>query len=227
MDIAVGSERRKFAEQIGFISSSKQEKLLRSLGIPDQKNIPDLREEEIMHIEKGRNETVYDIQTESGEYLSNNVAIHNCFILSVEDSMESILQWTYNEGMIFKRGSGSGINLSPLRSTRETLSKGGHSSGPVSFMRGADSIAGMIASGGSTRRAAKMVVMNADHPDIMTFIRAKSEEEKKVRALLAAGYNMYDLNDPAWYSIQFQNANNSVRVTDEFMNKLENDEDWI
>ena len=149
-----------------------------------------------------------------------------CFILSVEDSMESILKWTYNEGMIFKRGSGSGINLSPLRSTRETLSKGGHSSGPVSFMRGADAIAGMIASGGSTRRAAKMVVMNADHPDIMTFIRAKSEEEKKVRALLSAGYNMYDLNDPAWYSIQFQNANNSVRVTDEFMRAVENDEKW-
>ncbi|MBI2056389.1 MAG: vitamin B12-dependent ribonucleotide reductase [Candidatus Sungbacteria bacterium] len=147
-----------------------------------------------------------------------------CFILSIGDNMESILQWIYNEGMIFKRGSGAGINLSPLRSTRETLSKGGHSSGPVSFMRGADAVAGMIASGGSTRRAAKMVVLNIDHPDIMQFIRCKAEEEKKVRAFIQGGYNMYDLNNPAWNSIQYQNANNSVRVTDEFMHAVENDE---
>ncbi len=147
-----------------------------------------------------------------------------CFILSMEDSMESILQWILTEGTIFKRGSGSGVNLSPLRSSRETLSKGGHSSGPVSFMRGADAVAGMIASGGSTRRAAKMVVLNVDHPDIMKFIRCKAEEEKKVRALIAAGYNMYDLNNDAWNSIQYQNANNSVRVTDEFMQAVESDE---
>jgi ribonucleoside-diphosphate reductase alpha chain len=149
-----------------------------------------------------------------------------CFILSVDDSMESILQWIYTEGMIFKRGSGAGINLSPLRSSLETLSRGGHSSGPVSFMRGADAVAGMIASGGSTRRAAKMVVLNIDHPDIMKFIRAKAEEEKKVRALIAAGYNMFDLNNEAWNSIQYQNANNSVRVTDEFMEKVEADEEF-
>lgn len=149
-----------------------------------------------------------------------------CFILSVEDNMESILRWIYTEGMIFKRGSGAGINLSTLRSSIETLSKGGHSSGPVSFMRGADAVAGMIASGGSTRRAAKMVVLNVDHPDIMKFIRAKAEEEKKIRALIAAGYNMYDLNNDAWNSIQYQNANNSVRVTDEFMEAVENDEEW-
>lgn len=149
-----------------------------------------------------------------------------CFILSVEDNMESILSWIYTEGMIFKRGSGAGINLSPLRSTVETLSRGGHSSGPVSFMRGADSVAGMIASGGSTRRAAKMVVLNIEHPDSMKFIRAKAEEEKKVRALIAAGYNMYDLNNEAWNSIQYQNANNSVRVTDEFMEAVENDEEF-
>jgi ribonucleoside-diphosphate reductase alpha chain len=147
-----------------------------------------------------------------------------CFILSVEDNMNSILKWIHDEGMIFKGGSGSGINLSPLRSSRETLSKGGHSSGPVSFMRGADAVAGMIASGGSTRRAAKMVVLNVDHPDIMKFIRCKSEEEKKVRTLIAGGYDMYDLNNPAWNSIQYQNANNSVRVTDEFMHAVENDE---
>ncbi|MBI2623149.1 MAG: vitamin B12-dependent ribonucleotide reductase [Candidatus Liptonbacteria bacterium] len=149
-----------------------------------------------------------------------------CFILSVEDSMESILEWITTEGLIFKRGSGAGVNLSPLRSTKETLSRGGHSSGPVSFMRGADAVAGMIASGGSTRRAAKMVILNVDHPDIMRFIRVKSDEEKKVRALIDAGYNMFDLNDPAWNSIQYQNANNSVRVTDLFMQAVEQDEAW-
>lgn len=147
-----------------------------------------------------------------------------CFILSVEDNMESILEWIKTEGLIFKRGSGAGINLSTLRAERETLSQGGHSSGPVSFMRGADSVAGMIASGGSTRRAAKMVVMNIDHPDIMKFVTAKSEEEKKIRALIESGYNMYDLNNEAWHSIQYQNANNSVRVTDDFMSAVERDE---
>lgn len=147
-----------------------------------------------------------------------------CFILSVEDNMKSILNWIYTEGMVFKGGSGTGINLSTLRSSFETLSKGGHSSGPVSFMRGADAVAGMIASGGSTRRAAKMVVLNIDHPDVMKFIRCKAEEEKKVRALIHAGYNMYDLNNSAWHSIQYQNANNSVRVTDEFMYAVERDE---
>src|SRR3989344_3758777 len=136
---------------------------------------------------------------------------------SVDDSMESILDWLKTEGLIFKRGSGAGINLSTLRSTTETLSQGGRSSGPVSFMRGADAVAGMIASGGSTRRAAKMVILNVDHPDVMKFIRIKAEEEKKIRALIDAGYNMYDLNDGGWHSIQYQNANNSVRVTDEFM----------
>ncbi len=149
-----------------------------------------------------------------------------CFLLAVEDNMDSILEWIKTEGTIFKGGSGSGVNLSPLRSSGETLSAGGRSSGPVAFMRGADSVAGMIASGGSTRRAAKMVVMNIDHPDIVQFIRCKAEEEKKVRALMEAGYQMYDLNNPAWNSIQYQNANNSVRVTDEFMAAVESDEQW-
>lgn len=156
--------------------------------------------------------------------VENHPQCSACFILSVEDNLQSILEWIRNEGMIFKGGSGSGINLSKLRSSQEKLSKGGHSSGPVSFMRGADSVAGMIASGGSTRRAAKMVVLNVDHPDIMRFIRCKAEEEKKVKALIQAGYNMYDLNNPAWNSIQYQNANNSVRVTDEFMQAFEHDE---
>lgn len=149
-----------------------------------------------------------------------------CFILKVDDSMESILEWIRTEGMIFKHGSGSGINVSPLRSSRESLSGGGKSSGPLAFMRGADSVAGMIKSGGTTRRAAKMVVMNIDHPDIVDFIQCKAEEERKVRALATAGYNMADINNDAWNSIQYQNANNSVRVTDEFMRAVEADADW-
>lgn len=149
-----------------------------------------------------------------------------CFILEVEDTMQSILEWYYTEGLIFKGGSGSGVDLSPLRSSREKLSAGGYASGPVSFMRGADSVAGSIASGGSTRRAAKMVVMRVDHPDIMHFIRCKADEEEKVRAFMAAGFDMTDLNNPAWNSIQYQNANNSVRVPDEFMRSVEEDSVW-
>jgi len=149
-----------------------------------------------------------------------------CFILSVKDEMVSILDWIKTEGMIFKGGSGSGVNLSVLRSKKEQLSGGGYASGPVSFMRGADSVAGMIKSGGTTRRAAKMVVLDIDHPDILDFIRAKTEEEKKVRALAAAGYDMADLNNEAWTSIQFQNANNSVRIVDEFMKAVEEDAEW-
>jgi ribonucleoside-diphosphate reductase alpha chain len=149
-----------------------------------------------------------------------------CFILSVEDSMQSILDWIKTEGIIFKGGSGAGINLSTLRSKQESLSQGGKSSGPISFMRGADSVAGMIKSGGTTRRAAKMVVLNIDHPDVLEFIQAKSKEEHKVRALMDAGYNMGDLNDEAWNSIQFQNANNSVRISDEFMDAVARDAEW-
>jgi ribonucleoside-diphosphate reductase alpha chain len=149
-----------------------------------------------------------------------------CFILSVEDDMRAILDWIKTEGMIFKGGSGAGVNLSNLRSKKENLSQGGYASGPVSFMRGADSVAGMIKSGGTTRRAAKMVVLNIDHPDILDFVRAKAEEEKKVRAFIEAGYNMSDLNNEAWNSIQYQNANNSVRITDDFMQAVEEDGDW-
>jgi len=148
-----------------------------------------------------------------------------CFILSIDDSMESILDWIKKEGMIFKHGSGSGINLSVLRSSKESLSLGGTASGPVSFMRGADASAGAIKSGGTTRRAAKMVILNIDHPDIVEFIRAKEFEERKAWALGEMGYDM-GLNGEAWQSIQFQNANNSVRVTDEFMRAVEKDEDF-
>jgi ribonucleoside-diphosphate reductase alpha chain len=148
-----------------------------------------------------------------------------CFILSVEDDMDSILSWNTKEGIIFKGGSGSGINLSKIRGSMEHLSKGGIASGPVSFMRGADSWAGAIKSGGGTRRAAKMVVLDVDHPDIEKFIWCKADEEKKAAALKAAAFDMR-LDSDAFASVQFQNANNSVRVTDEFMQAVEKDEDW-
>ncbi len=148
-----------------------------------------------------------------------------CFILSVDDTMESIMDWCKTEGMIFKGGSGSGINLSTIRSSEETLSAGGAASGPISFMRGADSIAGSIKSGGKTRRAAKMVVLNSDHPDIEEFIECKANEERKAYALGEAGWDM-SLNGDAWSSIQFQNANNSVRVTDEFMDAATTGKPW-
>ncbi|MDQ6858171.1 MAG: vitamin B12-dependent ribonucleotide reductase [Chloroflexota bacterium] len=148
-----------------------------------------------------------------------------CFILSVEDSMDSILDWFKTEGVIFKGGSGSGINVSTIRSSKEHLSGGGLASGPVSFMRGADSVAGSIKSGGTTRRAAKMVVLNTDHPDVREFIWCKAKEEQKAWALGEQGYDM-GLNGEAWQSIQFQNANNSVRATDDFMRAALSDEDW-
>jgi ribonucleoside-diphosphate reductase alpha chain len=148
-----------------------------------------------------------------------------CFILSIEDSMDSILDWIRREGVIFRGGSGSGVNLSRLRSSKEQLSKGGYASGPVSFMRGADASAGTIKSGGKTRRAAKMVVLDVDHPDILEFVWCKAREEEKARVLEQAGYDM-SLDSPDWSSIQYQNANNSVRVSDAFMNAVEADADW-
>ncbi len=148
-----------------------------------------------------------------------------CFILSIDDSMESILDWIRREGIIFRGGSGSGVNLSRLRSSKEQLSKGGYASGPVSFMRGADASAGTIKSGGKTRRAAKMVVLDVDHPDIEEFIWCKAHEEEKARVLEQAGYDM-SLDSGDWASIQYQNANNSVRVTDGFMEAADQDADW-
>jgi ribonucleoside-diphosphate reductase alpha chain len=148
-----------------------------------------------------------------------------CFILSVEDDMRSILDWNTKEGMIFRGGSGSGINLSKIRSSKEQLSKGGDASGPVSFMRGADAWAGTIKSGGKTRRAAKMVVLDVDHPDIRDFIWCKAKEEEKAAALRAAGFDMR-IDGDGFHSIQYQNANNSVRVTDDFMHAVERGEKW-
>jgi ribonucleoside-diphosphate reductase alpha chain len=148
-----------------------------------------------------------------------------CFILSIEDSMESILDWIRREGVIFRGGSGSGVNLSKLRSSKEQLSKGGYASGPVSFMRGADASAGTIKSGGKTRRAAKMVILDVDHPDVEEFIWCKANEERKARVLEQAGYDM-SLDSPDWASIQYQNANNSVRVTDAFMQTVLDGAEW-
>jgi len=148
-----------------------------------------------------------------------------CFILAVEDSMDSILNWYTEEGVIFKGGSGAGVNLSPIRSSKEGLRGGGTASGPVSFMRGADASAGTIKSGGKTRRAAKMVILDVAHPDIEDFIWCKAIEERKARALRDAGFDM-DLDGRDSHSIQYQNANNSVRVTDEFMQAVLDDRDW-
>ena len=148
-----------------------------------------------------------------------------CFILAVEDTMDGILNWYREEGTIFKGGSGSGINLSNIRSSREHLAGGGTASGPVSFMRGADASAGTIKSGGKTRRAAKMVILNVDHPDVEEFIWCKAREERKARALRDAGFDM-DLDGIDFHSIQYQNANNSVRVSDDFMQAVVEDADW-
>ncbi|WP_343076184.1 vitamin B12-dependent ribonucleotide reductase [Natronoglycomyces albus] len=161
----------------------------------------------------------FNVGTESKQQVSA------CFILSVDDTMESILDWYKEEGLIFKGGSGSGVNLSDIRSSKELLSSGGNASGPVSFMRGADASAGTIKSGGATRRAAKMVVLDIDHPDVEEFIDTKAREEDKIRALRDAGFDM-DLGGEDIVSVQYQNANNSVRVTDEFMAAVEKGTDF-
>jgi ribonucleoside-diphosphate reductase alpha chain len=217
--IPAAGDRRIFADEVGFVDPVKQEKLERSLEKPGQAAKATKRLQ-IERIEQRGAMRVYDIQTESGEYLSGNLRVHNCFILSVDDSMDSILNWYREEGFIFKGGSGAGINLSRIRSSKELLSSGGTASGPVSFMRGADASAGTIKSGGATRRAAKMVVLDVDHPDIVEFIETKAREENKIRALRDAGFDM-DLGGRDITSVQYQNANNSVRVTDEFMRAVE------
>src|SRR5438105_5260676 len=148
-----------------------------------------------------------------------------CFINSVHDDMESIMGLTRTEGMLFKWGSGTGTNFSSLRGSKETLSGGGIASGPVSFMKGFDAFAGVIKSGGKTRRAAKMVILNIDHPDIVEFIECKRKEERKAHVLIEQGYNAA-IDGDAYTSIFFQNANHSVRVTDEFMRAVEEDKDW-
>lgn len=201
---------RKWGEEFGYF---------------DNKNQAEIFEDELTHLILYQKAT-FNSPVWFNVGLKEKPQCSACFILSVEDDMNSILEWIKTEGLIFKGGSGAGINLSKLRAKNEPLSGGGYASGPVSFMRGADAVAGMIKSGGTTRRAAKMVVLDIDHPDILEFIRCKADEEKKIRALMEAGYNMTDLNNEAWYSIQFQNANNSVRIPDEFMKAVLEDKDW-
>jgi ribonucleoside-diphosphate reductase alpha chain len=217
-------DRIAFANEIGFIDPRKEQKLLESLTMEGRRALPAKRLE-IESIEELGEMDVYDIQTETGEYLSANLRVHNCFILSVEDTMDSILNWYVEEGIIFKGGSGAGVNLSRIRSSHELLKGGGTASGPVSFMRGADASAGTIKSGGKTRRAAKMVILDADHPDVEDFIWCKAIEERKARVLRDAGFDM-DLDGADSHSTQYQNANNSVRVTDEFMEAVIDGRDW-
>ncbi|MGL4177711.1 MAG: LAGLIDADG family homing endonuclease, partial [Dermatophilaceae bacterium] len=212
-------DRRIFADEIGFIDPVKAGKLEKSFDLPGRGAGP-VKQLQIARVEQLGAMEVYDIQTESGEYLSDSLRVHNCFILSVDDSMDSILNWYKEEGFIFKGGSGAGLTLSRIRSSKELLSSGGTASGPVSFMRGADASAGTIKSGGATRRAAKMVVLDVDHPDIEEFVQTKAREEDKIRALRDAGFDM-DLGGKDIVSVQYQNANNSVRVTDEFMRAVE------
>ncbi|HEU5471518.1 MAG TPA: vitamin B12-dependent ribonucleotide reductase [Actinophytocola sp.] len=214
-------DRRIFADEIGFSDPVQAARLDAAFDQPGRP-APEVRRLEIASIESRGAMPVYDIQTESGEYLSGNLRVHNCFILAVDDTMDSILNWYREEGLIFKGGSGAGLNLSRIRSSKELLSSGGTASGPVSFMRGADASAGTIKSGGATRRAAKMVVLDVDHPDIAEFIETKAREEDKIRALRDAGFDM-DLGGNDITSVQYQNANNSVRVSDEFMHAVESD----
>ncbi|WP_150242851.1 vitamin B12-dependent ribonucleotide reductase [Nocardiopsis quinghaiensis] len=217
-------ERERFHTEIGFVDERKALKLERSLERPGRA-AKQTKLLEIARVENLGAMEVYDIQTESGEYLSGNLRVHNCFILSVDDTMESILDWYKEEGIIFKGGSGAGVNLSRIRSSKELLSSGGTASGPVSFMRGADASAGTIKSGGATRRAAKMVVLDVDHPDIQDFVETKAREEHKIRALRDAGFDV-DLGGDDMFSVQYQNANNSVRVSDAFMRAVETGSDF-
>ncbi|MDT4937457.1 MAG: ribonucleoside-diphosphate reductase alpha chain [Pseudonocardiales bacterium] len=220
VSIQNAGDRRTFADEIGFIDPVKADKLEASFDLPGR-GAGSIKRLEIARIESRGRMNVYDIQTESGEYLSaGGLRVHNCFILAVDDTMDSILNWYREEGLIFKGGSGAGLNLSRIRSSKELLSSGGTASGPVSFMRGADASAGTIKSGGATRRAAKMVVLDIDHPDIEEFVQTKAREEDKIRVLRDAGFDM-DLGGADITSVQYQNANNSVRVTDEFMRAVD------
>ena len=226
--VTVGTrpDRLLFAELVGFPCARKASLLRASLEIGvDHTPRQPIRFPRVVSIEARGVMDVYDIQTESGNYLSNHIVVHNCFINSVEDTMESILTLAKTEGMLFKYGSGTGTNLSTIRSATESLAGGGTASGPVSFMKGFDAFAGVIKSGGTTRRAAKMVILNADHPDVEEFITCKVSEERKAWALIEAGYDSAFTGE-AYSSVFFQNSNNSVRVTDEFMRAVQDDRDW-
>lgn len=223
--INVRSEIIKFSKEIGFVCSKKQQKLDRSLKEVNTKGrtVNGNKRLKIKKIESLGVLPVYDIQTEKGYYTSNGILIHNCFILPVEDTIESILNHYKVEGLIFRGGSGAGVNVSKLRGKGEKLSNKGSSSGALSFMKGWDSNAGTIKSGGKQRRAAKLVCMNDDHPDLMEFIECKKLEEDKAKILIQSGIPA----EEAYATVAYQNTNHSVQVTDKFMNAVENDEMWV
>lgn len=234
LTIGIAGERAKFAELVGFVGSKKESKLLDSLML-EGRQCPDVREEAIVSIDMIGAMPVYDIQTESGNYLSNGIVVHNCFIQSVDDTMGDIMDLAKREVMLFKGGSGTGANLSTLRSSWETLSGGGVASGPVSFMEGYDAFAGATKSGGTTRRAAKMNVLNMDHPDVYElrngrsgFIQCKSDAENLAHDLYETGKYSAEWNSPGnvYDLVGFQNANHSVRAPDSFMKAVEGDGEW-
>ena len=222
--IANLSERERFADLIGFIAADKQAKLDESLDL-DGKTCPPVRYVPVESIACVGERRVYDIQTGTGKYLCGDVLVHNCFIRSVEDDLMSIAEGIKTEMRLFKWGSGTGTNFSRLRALGEPLSGGGSSSGVMSFLRAYDTAAGSVKSGGTTRRAAKMVILDADHPDVERFIDWKVQEEKKAKVLLAAGFSG-GIDGEAYRTVSGQNANNTVRVTDGFMRAAEKGESW-
>ena len=246
VSIGYGQSRELFRQTIGFISSEKTAKLDSACsGQYPGKQLPSLREEVIVRIEQLGTQPVFDIQTESGQYLCNNVLVHNCFIQSVSDDLVNpggIMDLWTREARLFKYGSGTGSNFSRLRGENEPLSGGGKSSGLMSFLKIGDRAAGAIKSGGTTRRAAKMVCLDLDHPDIEAFVNWKVREELKVACLVEGlkalpadqqelakklGLKLnYDFNGEAYFTVSGQNSNNSVRIPNAFFQAVENDGDW-
>lgn len=228
LTIAYSSERRKFEQLIGFISADKKAKLSRLNSEISGKSRKAVSEQTVVSIDFIGEETVYDIQTETAQFAANGVTVHNCFILSVDDDLVNpggLMDLWVREARIFKYGSGVGTNYSNIRAEGEKLAGGGTSSGLMSFLRIGDRAAGAIKSGGTTRRAAKMVCLDLDHPEIEQFIDWKVEEEKKVAALIAAGYAS-DYEGEAYRTVSGQNSNNSVRIPNAFFRKLESGGDW-
>src|SRR5258708_6486748 len=226
--IAYFSERLKYEQLIGFVSSEKKSKLRQLNDSVDGKRKKDLSELTVVNIDYIGEEEVYDIQTASSQFSANGIIVHNCFILSVEDDLVNdggIMDLCVREARIFQYVSGVGTNYSYIRGEGEKLSGGGTSSGLMSFLKIGDRAAGAIKSGGTTRRAAKMVCLDLDHPEILDFINWKVEEEKKVGALIAAGYPS-DYEGEAYKTVSGQNSNNSIRIANDFFKKLENNEDW-
>lgn len=229
INIGYGSSRQAYQQLIGFISSSKSDKLAElNRVVTNSKTVPEVREESIIDIHEIGIVDVYDIQTASGKFLANGIVVHNCFILSIDDDLiheGGIMDYALREARIFKFGSGSGCNFSTLRAKGEHLSEGGKSSGVMTFLKIFDVVAGSIKSGGKTRRAAKMVVLDMNHPEIENFIDWKMNEEKKVTAMVKAGYSS-EFEGEAYQTVSGQNSNNSVRVPDAFMRAVLNDGDW-